>query len=65
MLVIRSLDDLKSRLGKVVLMILVVTFFERLLAVRAASPLDVLCVGAGVALVAVALWLGRGEEHPP
>ena len=63
-LVIRTFDDLKNRLGKVILMIMVVSFFERVLAVRTNTPLDVVLVGAGILLVAGALWLSHaGGRH--
>jgi uncharacterized membrane protein YqhA len=61
-LVIRSFDDLKNRLGKVILMIMVVSFFERVLAVRATSALEVVYVAVGIAVVAGALWLSHADR---
>lgn len=63
-LFVRSLDDLKNRLGKVILMILVVTFFERVVAVPTRSAIDLLSFAGGVALVAGALWLSHASEAP-
>ena len=61
-LVIRDLDDLKNRLAKVILMILIVTFFERVIGIRMTTPLDVLYFAAGIALIGAALWLSHAAE---
>jgi len=55
-LLIRSLDDLKDRLGKVVLMILVVAFFKNVLHVSFNNPLNILYMGGGILLVSLALY---------
>ena len=62
-LVISSLDDLKSRLAKVILMILIVTLFEQALNMKLASPIDLLYLGGAIALIALALYLTHGAEH--
>jgi uncharacterized membrane protein YqhA len=59
---IKSLDDLKSRLGKVILIILVVEIFKDAFEVKAHSPLDLLYVAATIALIGLALYLTRGSE---
>ena len=59
-LLVRSLDDLKSRLGKVILVIMVVTLFEAVLEFRVVSGLDLLEVGAAILLAAAALYLNHG-----
>ena len=61
-LVIHSLDDLKARLAKVVLMILVVTLFENALTLKIEKALDLLYLGAGIALVGLALYLTHASE---
>ena len=61
-LVINSLDDLKSRLAKVILMILIVTLFEEALNLDIQSPLDLLYLGGSIALVALALYLSHAAE---
>lgn len=61
-LVIDSLDELKTKLGQVVLMILVVKFFEKALGYKFQTPLDLVYFAAGVALLALALWLVRKER---
>jgi len=56
---IKSLDDLKDRLGKVILMILIVAFFKNVIHVEFNEPLDILYMGSGIALVALAGYLGH------
>jgi len=59
-LVIRNLDDLKSRLAKVIIMILIVTLFEEALNMKLSSPIDLLYLGGSIALIALALYLTHG-----
>jgi uncharacterized membrane protein YqhA len=64
LLLIRSLDDLKSRLAKVVFLILVVRYFEYALQSEIRSPLDLLYLAIGIALIAFSLYLSaRGGDH--
>lgn len=58
-LTITSLDDLKSRLAKVVLMILVVRYFEYALGMDFVTPKDLLQFAAGIALLGLALYLSH------
>ncbi|MDR0712695.1 MAG: YqhA family protein, partial [Bacteroidales bacterium] len=64
-LIINSIDDLKSSLGKVILMILIVSFFEHSLKIRYESVSDLLFLGIGILLIAVALFLTHvhGKHH--
>jgi len=62
-LVISNLDDLKSRLAKVILMILIVTLFEEALNMKLSTPLDLVYLGASIALIALALYLTHFSEH--
>ena len=65
-LVINSLDDLKSRLAKVVIMIMIVTLFEQALNMKMQTPLDLLYLGGSIALIALALyWSHKADagEH--
>jgi uncharacterized membrane protein YqhA len=65
-LVIDTLDDLKNRLAKVILMILVVKLFENAVRTRMASALELVYLGGAIALVGVALYLTHGgESHGP
>lgn len=61
-LFINSLDDLKARLAKVVLMILIVKFFEHALTMAFETPLDLLLFAAGIALIGLALYLSHAGE---
>lgn len=61
-LVISNLDDLKSRLAKVILMILIVTLFEEALNMHLGTPLDLVYLGASIALIALALYLSHAAE---
>jgi uncharacterized membrane protein YqhA len=58
-LVIETLDDLKSKLATVIIMLLVVKFFERSQELKSANFLDLLMLAAGVALLGVGLWLTK------
>ncbi len=62
-LLINSLDDLKGRLAKVVLMILIVKFFEHALEMTFTSALDMLYFGGGIALIGLALYLSHAGDH--
>lgn len=62
-LVISSLDDLKSRLAKVILMILIVTLFEEAINMKLTTPLDLVYLGASIALIALALYFSHAAEH--
>lgn len=54
---IHTLDDLKHRLGHVMLLILVVKFFERALRERFDSPVSLLMLAIGILIIAGALYL--------
>ncbi|MDO6460673.1 YqhA family protein [Granulosicoccaceae sp. 1_MG-2023] len=64
-LIIHSLDELKSRLAKVVLMILIVKFFEHALHMEFETPLDILAFAGGIALIGLALFLSHAGDHKP
>jgi uncharacterized membrane protein YqhA len=61
-LVINNLDDLKSRLAKVILMIMIVTLFEESLHMKLTAPIDLLYLGGSIALVGLALYLSHAAE---
>lgn len=62
-LLITSLDDLKGRLAKVILMILIVKFFEHGISMDFASPTDLLYLAGGISLIGLALYLSHAGEH--
>lgn len=61
-LVINTLDDLKSKLAKVILMILIVTLFKEAMTIHIGTPLDLLYLGGSIALVALALYWTHASE---
>lgn len=56
-LVARSLDDLKDRIAKLVVLILVIEFFQRALKVDIDAAADLLVLAGGIALVSLAIVL--------
>lgn len=62
-LLIQSLDDLKNRLAKVILMILIVTFFEHVIRQDFNSALELLYLIGGIALTGLALYLTHKGER--
>ncbi len=61
-LVIENLDDLKQRLAKVIIMILIVTIFEMALKLRVDATLDLLYLSGSVALIGLALYLTHASD---
>lgn len=61
-LIINSLDDLKTRLAKVILMILIVKFFEHAVSMEFKTPMDLLLLAGGIALLGVALFLTHEKK---
>ncbi|GAB6011699.1 YqhA family protein [Viscerimonas tarda] len=59
---INSIDDLKSSLGKVILMVLIVSFFEHSLKIKYDSALELLFLGIGVLFVSAALYLTHAQH---
>jgi len=71
-LLIHSLDDLKDRLAKVILMILIVTFFKNVIHTTFSDPLNILYLGLGILFIALSLFFthrsaeskeGKGNTH--
>lgn len=62
-LMIHSLDDLKHRLGQVVLLILVVKFFEGAAVISLKSSYDLLLLSVGILLIGVTLYLTHKRTH--
>lgn len=61
-LLINSLDDLKGRLAKVILMILIVKFFEHAIRMSFENATDLLFLAGGIALLGLALYLSHVAE---
>lgn len=67
---IKSVDDLKSQLGKVILMVLIVSFFKHVLEISSVnwSPLALLYLAIGILMIGATLYLTHKsqkihEEH--
>ncbi|WP_240693177.1 YqhA family protein [Thiomicrorhabdus indica] len=58
-LIINSLDDLKDKLAKVILMILIVMFFEQAIFLKPQEPLELLYYALAIMLVALALYFSH------
>ena len=61
-LIINSLDDLKGRLAKVILMILIVKYFEHAVGMKFNTPMDLLLLAGGIALLGLALFLTHDKS---
>ena len=60
LLAIHSLDQLKDKIAKVIVMVLVVNFFQRVIHTNFATPLEMLYFAASIMLLAVGLYfLGK------
>ena len=62
---IDNLDDLKSRMGEVLITILIVNFFKLSFSVVYDRPIDLLILGAAIVLVSVALFLTHYKRNKP
>ena len=58
-LMISSLDDLKDKLAKVILMILIVMFFEQAIFLKPTGPLELLYYSLAIMMIALALYLSH------
>ena len=61
-LAIHNLDDLKEKLAKVVLMVLIVTFFKYAIHIRYETPIQTLYLAAGVLMLALALYFSHKRD---
>lgn len=61
-LVIHTLDQLKEKLAKVIIMVLIVTFFKYALNIKYENVLNILYLGAGILLVALALYFTHKDN---
>lgn len=61
---IQSLDQLKDKIAKVIVMVLVVSFFQRVLHTKFSGALEMLYFSGSILLLALALYfLHKGEHH--
>lgn len=64
-LLIKSFDDLKTRLGNVVLLILVVNFFQHAVEITYTDSLSLLYLGIGILVISGAIYLSHLKDHAP
>ena len=63
-LAISSLDQLKDKIAKVIVMVLVVNFFQRVLHTHFATPLEMLYFALSIMALAIGLYfLGKVGKH--
>ena len=55
-LVIKNLEDLKEKLGRLVIMVLIVAFFKQVLHLEFKNPLETVYIAVGVLMVSLALY---------
>lgn len=61
---IKNVDDLKSALGRVILMVLIVIFFKYSLKVHYTDVTDLLKLSVGIVLIALSLYIThKGHDH--
>ena len=58
-----DLDDLTSRIGEVIIMILIVNFFEQSFNMNYNYPVDLLTLGGGVLLISGSLVVSHYVSH--
>ena len=65
LLIIASMDELKARLGQVVIMILIVQLFEHSVTLPYESPIEIVYLACSTALIGLALFLSHasGGNH--
>jgi uncharacterized protein (TIGR00645 family) len=57
-----DLDGLKDKLGKAILLVLIIRFFDFVASIELKAAPDLLMYAGGVALLALAIFLSRGSE---
>jgi uncharacterized membrane protein YqhA len=66
LLLVRDVEGLKDRLAKVIFLILIVRYFEFALDAEVRTAADLLSLAAGIALIALSLYLTAPKpEKPP
>ena len=63
LLAIHSLDELKDKLGKVVVMVLIVSFFKKVINMDFNTPLQMLYLAGSILALALALYYMHKGEH--
>ncbi|MDP2797955.1 MAG: YqhA family protein [Methanoregula sp.] len=57
---IENLDDLKNKIIKVIIMVLIVTFFQRILSMQFTTSIDMLAMAVSICMICIGVYfLGR------
>ena len=62
-LAIHSLDELKDKLGKVVVMVLIVSFFKKVINMNFTTPLEMMYLAGSILALALALYFMHKGSH--
>jgi uncharacterized membrane protein YqhA len=69
LLVVRSLDDLKDRIAKLILLVLIIELFQYALRLNYTAPQDLLVLSVTILLVGIAMYVSslktRDKQTPP
>lgn len=61
---VHSIDQLKDKLAKVIIMVLIVKFFQKVMYIKYATPLDMLYLSGAILFLALGLYfLNKGGNH--
>lgn len=60
---VHSLDELKDKLGKVIVMVLIVNFFQRVLYASFTTPLEMAYLAASILALCLGLYFLHKGEH--
>ncbi|MBJ6760006.1 YqhA family protein [Myxococcaceae bacterium JPH2] len=58
-----SLEDLKERIAKLLVLVLVIEFFQRAVRLDVNTAKDLLLMATGILLIGATLWIGRLNLH--
>lgn len=61
-LVIKNLEDLKEKLGRLVIMVLIVSFFKQVLHLQFKNPMETLYIALGVLMISLALYFTHKKD---
>lgn len=61
-LVIHNLDQLKEKLARLIIMVLIVTFFKHALNIKYENVLNLLYLSGGILLISLALYFTHGKS---
>ena len=60
---VHSLDELKDKLGKVIVMVLIVNFFQRVLHANFTTPLEMVYLAASILALCLGLYFLHKGDH--